>query len=112
MKPRNWRKRYDCPLTTDRELHTLPDCEIARQEKAYREWLVSSGRPSGSRLRAGIETGYPNSAMCISAHKRDVPPLIYRSSSCGSLVCTVAAVNRLTLSTAAACSFLPHPTAR
>ena len=44
MKPRNWRKRYGCPLTTDRELHTLPDCEIARQEKAYREWLVSSGR--------------------------------------------------------------------
>lgn len=44
MKPRNWRKRYGCPLTTDRELHTLPDWEIARQEKAYRKWLVSSGR--------------------------------------------------------------------
>ena len=43
MKPRNWRKRYGSPMTTDRELRTLPDDAIQHQRAAYEKWLRRAG---------------------------------------------------------------------
>ena len=39
MKPRNWRKRFGTPLTSDRELRQMPEDFPQKQAEAYRDWL-------------------------------------------------------------------------
>ena len=60
MKPRNWRKRFGTPLTTDRELCTLSDDALRDQRDAYEEWLRAAGhvRPTDVDFAAARRSRY------------------------------------------------------